>query len=179
MLAVRSVPALDDTAYLEASFKQTDEAPLLPGRVALYRDGIYVGRSRMELTPKDETVRLGFGADEKVKVARTTLRRNEGTAGLITSSKTEEREFKITVRNGHDFPIRVHVEDRLPVSENEEIKVEMLPSTTPPTVRDLRDRRGVLEWSYEAAPGAVREIMLGWRLRWPKDKSIVFSPRRP
>jgi len=177
-LAVRSVPALDDTAFLEAGFKQADEAPLLPGRVALYRDGIYVGRSRMELTPKDETVRLGFGADEKVKVARTTVKRTEGTAGLIGSSKTEQREFKTTVRNGHDFPIRIYIEDRLPVSENDDIQVEMLSSSTPPTTRDLRDRRGVVEWSFDAKPGEQREIKFGWRVRWPKDKNIVFTPRQ-
>jgi uncharacterized protein (TIGR02231 family) len=66
-LMVRTSPALDDTAFLEASFKQSDEAPLLPGRISLYRDNIFVGRGVMALTPKDETVRLGFGADEKVK----------------------------------------------------------------------------------------------------------------
>ncbi len=59
-LVVRAAPALDPTGYLEASFTQTEEAPLLPGRVALYRDGIYVGRAQMKLTPKDETVRLGL-----------------------------------------------------------------------------------------------------------------------
>ena len=47
-------------------------------------------------------MRLGFGADEKVKVTRTVVRKNEGTAGLIGSSKTDEREFKTTVRNAHD-----------------------------------------------------------------------------
>ena len=31
-LLVRAVPALDETAYLEASFKHAEEAPLLPGR---------------------------------------------------------------------------------------------------------------------------------------------------
>jgi hypothetical protein len=37
---------------------------------ALYRDGIVVGRGQMALTPRDETLRLGFGADDKVKVVR-------------------------------------------------------------------------------------------------------------
>src|SRR6185295_9423383 len=46
-LLVRAVPALDETAYLEASLKHGEEAPLLPGRVALYRDGIFVGRGLM------------------------------------------------------------------------------------------------------------------------------------
>jgi uncharacterized protein (TIGR02231 family) len=177
-LMVRATPALDDTAYLEASFKQGEDAPLLPGRVNLYRDGIFVGRSAMALTPKDETVRLGFGADEKVKVTRTMVRRNEGTTGIITSSKTDEREFKITVRNGHDTPIKVTVEDQLPVSETSDIVVEMLPLTTAPTLKDVRDRRGVLAWAFDAPPGDLKEIKLGWRMKWPADKVIVLDMRR-
>jgi uncharacterized protein (TIGR02231 family) len=177
-LMVRTSPALDDTAYLEASFKQGEDAPLLPGRISLYRDNIFVGRGAMALTPKDETVRLGFGVDEKVKVTRTMVRRNEGTTGILTSSKTDEREFKITVRNGHDTPLKVTVEDQLPVSEIADIVVETLPVTTPPTQKDVRDRRGVLAWAFDAQPGEVKEIKLGWRLRWPADKIIFMDPRR-
>ena len=69
---------IDPTAYLEASFGQAEDAPLLPGQVAIYRDGIFVGRSRMTAAAKDEIVRLGFGADDKVKIERTVVNRNEG-----------------------------------------------------------------------------------------------------
>jgi uncharacterized protein (TIGR02231 family) len=176
-LAVRSAPVLDPTAFLEASFKQNEDAPLLPGRVAIYRDGAFVGRGKMAGAGKDETVRLGFGADDKVKIERSVVKRNEGSAGMIvTTSKTDERSFKTSVRNGHDFPIRIAIEDQLPVSENEEIQVEMLPSTTPPTATNLRDRRGVLEWAFEAKPGEARDIALAWRVRWPKDKGVVMLP---
>ena len=176
-LAVRSVPVIDPTAFLEASFTQSEDAPLLPGRVAIYRDGVFVGRGQMTAASKDETVRLGFGADDKVKVERAIVKRNEGSAGLIlTTSKTDERAFKTVIRNGHDFPIRIAIEDQLPVSENEDIQVEMLSSTTPPTVTNLRDRRGVLEWAFEAKPNEVRDIGFAWRVRWPKDKGVVMMP---
>ncbi|MEO8322426.1 MAG: mucoidy inhibitor MuiA family protein, partial [Bradyrhizobium sp.] len=176
-LAVRSAPVRDPTAFLEARFVQGEDAPLLPGRVAFYRDGVFVGRGQMTSAAKGEPVRLGFGADDKIKIERTVVKRNEGSAGLIvTTSKTDERTFKTTVRNGHDFPIRIAVEDQLPVSENEEIQVEMLPSTTAPTATNLRDRRGVLEWAFEAKPGEVRDIALAWRVRWPKDKGVVMLP---
>ena len=176
-LVIRSAPVLDPTAFLEASFKQGEDAPLLPGRVSIYRDGMFVGRGRMAAASKDETVRLGFGADDKVKIERSVLKRNEGSAGLIvTTSKTDERSFKTSVRNGHDFPIRIAIEDQLPVSENEEIQVEMLSSATPPTATNLRDKRGVLEWAFEAKPGEARDIAFGWRVRWPKDKGVVMIP---
>jgi uncharacterized protein (TIGR02231 family) len=164
------------TAFLEASFVQNEDAPLLPGEVSIYRDGMFVGRGKMASAGKDETVRLGFGADDKVKIERSVLKRNEGSSGLIVTSKTDERAFKTTVRNGHDFAIKVAVEDQLPVSENEEIAVDMLPSTTPPTATNVHDKRGVLEWAFEAKAGEVRDINFAWRLRWPKDKGVVMVP---
>ncbi|WP_439375690.1 mucoidy inhibitor MuiA family protein [Bradyrhizobium sp. DASA03120] len=176
-LAVRAAPVLDPTAFLEASFKQTDNTTLLPGKVAIHRDGVFVGRGKISASAKDDIVRLGFGADDKVKIERAVLKRNEGSAGLlVTTSKTDERSFKTTIRNGHDFPIKVAIEDQLPVSENEDIVVEMLPSTTAPTASNIRDKRGVLEWSFDARPGEARDINFAWRVRWPKDKGMVIVP---
>jgi uncharacterized protein (TIGR02231 family) len=176
-LVIRSAPVADATAFLEASFVQSDDAPLLPGRVSIYRDGMFVGRGNMAAAGKDEMVRLGFGADDKVKIERAVLRRNEGSAGLIvTTAKTDERAFRTTVRNGHEFAIKVAIQDQLPVSENEDITVEMLPSTTPPTTTNVHDKRGVVEWAFEAKPGDVRDINFAWRVRWPKDKGVVMMP---
>jgi uncharacterized protein (TIGR02231 family) len=175
-LVIRSTPVLDPTAFLQASFVQGEDAPLLPGKVSIYRDGTFVGRGRMAAAGKDETVRLGFGADDKVKIERTVLKRNEGSTGLIVTSKTDERAFKTSVRNGHDFPIRIAIQDQLPVSENEDIVVEMLPSTTPPSTTNVHDKRGVLEWAYEVKPGEVKDINFAWRVRWPKDKGVVMLP---
>lgn len=176
-LAVRAAPVMDPTAFLEASFRQTDDTSLLPGKVAIYRDGTFVGRGKITASAKDDIVRLGFGADDKVRIERAVLKRNEGSAGLlVTTSKTDERSFKTTIRNGHDFPIKVAIEDQLPVSENEDIVVEMLPSSTQPTASNIRDRRGVLEWSFDARPGEVKDINFAWRIRWPKDKGMVIVP---
>ncbi len=107
--------------------------------MSVYRDGVFVGKSPLTLAAKDETVRLGFGVDEKVKVAHTVVRKNEGTTGIITTSKTDEREFKTTIRNGHEFPIKIAIEDQIPVSEAEDIQVEMLSVTD--TADDARSAR--------------------------------------
>jgi len=150
---------------------------LLPGRISLYRDGTFVGRGQMALAQKDEMVTLGFGADEQVKVERAVSRKNEGSTGIISTSKTDEREFKIAVRNGHASPITVTIEEQLPVSENADIQVEMLPSSTQPTQRDVRDQRGVLAWTMDLKAGEARDIKFGWRVRWPSDKAVAYSSR--
>jgi uncharacterized protein (TIGR02231 family) len=85
-LLVRAAPSLDSTGFLEAGFKHGEDAPLLPGRVAIYRDGIFVGRGQMALTAREQPVRLGFGADDRVKIERTIVSRTEGSTGLIATS---------------------------------------------------------------------------------------------
>jgi uncharacterized protein (TIGR02231 family) len=177
-LLVRSTPALDPTAFLEASFKNAEEAPLLPGRVSLYRDGIFVGRGALALAGKDELVHLGFGADDQIKVTRSVQHKTEGSTGLITSSKTDDREFRISVRNGHDWPAKVIIEDQQPVSETEDVQVELLPTTTKPTETNPHDRRGVLSWTLDLQAREQREITLAWRVRWPAAKSVVYDPPR-
>jgi uncharacterized protein (TIGR02231 family) len=175
----RAVPILDNTAFLEASFKHDEESPLLPGRIAIYRDGIFIGFGRMTLTPKGETVRLGFGADELVKIVRVPVRQIEGSTGIISTSKIDEREFKITVHNGHGEPIHISVEDRVPVSEVDDVTVDLLPITTPPTQHNVRDRRGVISWDFDAKPGEQREIKLGWRVQWPNNRKITYQWAAP
>ena len=178
-LVIKSTPALDASVFIEASFKHVEEAPLLPGRILIYRDGVYVGQGRMPLTPKDEKVRIGFGVDEKVKVERITVSKisttPSGVTGYLAKSKTEEREYKFTVHNGHDIPVVVRIEDRLPVSENDEVKVEVLPGSAPPTEQDVRDRRGVQAWTLSMKPNSDQSLAFGWRVSWPKEKDLVID----
>ncbi|MCL2714245.1 MAG: mucoidy inhibitor MuiA family protein [Alphaproteobacteria bacterium] len=175
-IVVRAAPVVDATAYLEASFRVEENAPLLPGRVTAYLDGVAIGGATLGRADKDGTIRLGFGADDQVRIERVMLNRNEGSAGIILTSKVDERAFKTSVRNGHDFPVNVVIEDRLPVSEQEDVVVEMLPSTTPPTRTNVKDKRGVLEWAFEVKPAAVKEIGFAWRMHWPKEKNVYMTP---
>jgi uncharacterized protein (TIGR02231 family) len=176
-LLIVSSPVIDPAAYLQASYLHDEEAPLLTGEVSLQRDGTYVGKSRLRATAPGEPVDLGFGFDDRVKVARVPVRRNESEPGWIGQSKGDAREFKTTVRNLHSQPIRIVVYDRLPFAENSAITIEQTKDTTPPTEKQVGDKRGVIGWSYDYTPGESREIRLGYRVRWPADREVVFEPK--
>lgn len=171
-LVSRVVPSLDTTAFLEARFKHAEDVPLMPGRVSLYRDGVFAGRAALAAATREDEVKLGFGPDDLVRVEHHVVRRTDGSAGIITSSKTEEQEFRIVLRNGAQAPRRVVVEDRMPVTEVQDIVVEALSGMTAPTARDADGRRGIVAWSFDLAPGATRDIRHGWRLRWPSERRI-------
>jgi uncharacterized protein (TIGR02231 family) len=176
-LLARTTPELDATAYLEAAFINEEEAPLLPGTVALHRDGTFIGRGRIGLVAPGDKVELGFGADDRIIVKRAPVKRRENEPGWLGQSKTDVREFRTLVRNLHPVPMKITVTDRLPYTENTAITVEQLPQTTPPTEKQVGDRRGVISWTFDAAPGSEKDIRLAYRLKWPGDREVRFEQK--
>lgn len=175
-LMVKASPSLDTTAYLEVGFTNKDEAPILPGEVNIQRDGTYVGRGVFKLIAPGEDAKLGFGADERVKITRVPLSRRETSATWLGANRTERQDFRTTVRNLHPFAVKVGIVDRIPISEDSNIVIEPLSTNTAPTEKTVDERRGVMGWTFDLAPNTSREIRLGWQVRWPKDKQIVTEP---
>ncbi|MCZ8315355.1 mucoidy inhibitor MuiA family protein [Phreatobacter sp.] len=171
-LVSRVVPSLDITAFLEARFRHGDDVPLMAGPVSLYRDGIFAGRGQIAAATREDEVKLGFGPDDLLRVDHQVVRRTDGSSGIISTSRTEEREFRFVLRNGAQVARRVVVEDRMPVPEQQEITVETLAGMTAPTQREPDGRRGIVAWSLDITPGASRDIRHGWRIRWPADKRM-------
>ena len=176
-LGVKSAPAIDPKAYLEARFTNDEEAALLPGEVSLTRDGTYVGQGRIGQTAPGDSVEMGFGIDDRVKVMRSPLRRRETEPGWVQGSRSDLREFRTIVKSLHDRPMRITILDQAPFAENSAITVEAIQGTTPPTDKNIQDRRGVLAWAYDYKPGEEREIRHGYRIRWPGDRELVMEPQ--
>ena len=174
-ILVKTAPGLDQTAYLQAHFIDAEDAPLLPGEVALHRDGAFVGQSRINFVAPGDGVDLGFGADDKIKIQRAPVNRKENEPTWYNQTKIETREFKTTIKNLHDFPVKVQVIDRLPISENTAITVEMLPTTTTPTEKQVADKRGVMSWTLDLAPNEAKDIRLAYRLKWPADRDVTLD----
>lgn len=171
-LSVKTSPSVEEAAYLTARFAIEDETPVLPGRVNLFRDGVFAGTSTVKLAAPGEPVELGFGVDDRVKVSRTPVKRKENEPTWFGQTKIDARDFKTTVKNLHTFPIKVVITDRVPISENSAIIVETLSQTTPPTEKQVSDKRGVMGWTLDLAPNETKELRLAWRVKWPADREL-------
>ena len=175
-LSARAVPELEQKAYLQAGFVHEEEAPLLPGRVALHRDGSYVGMGRFELVAPGDEVALGFGADDRIKVGFAPVKRRENEPRWLNQSRTDQREFRTVVKSLHAQPVKVTLLQRVPFSENSAITVETITAqTTPPTEKQVGDRRGVSSWTFELAPGGEKEVRLAYRIKWPGDRELSYD----
>lgn len=173
-LAVRTVPKQDAKAYLYAKLALPKGSPVLAGPVSLFRDGTFVGAGRLPLLVAAEDHELGFGVDDLVRVRHAIAEEKRGETGLISSSRTDQRDFRITVKNMHERAVQLTVVDQIPVSKNNEITVE-LTGRTAPTKRDVDDKRGVLVWEAKLEPDEERVIEFGYRVTWPAAKAIEYG----
>jgi len=173
-LTVRTVPKVDPKAYLYVKFILPKGAPLLPGAVSLFRDGAFVGTGKLPVLAPGEEHELGFGADDQVRVRHAIVGQTRGETGLISSSRTDSRKFRITVKNQHERAVELVVLDQIPISLNEEIKVTLL-GPTKPTKRNVDDKRGVIAFESKLEPERERVIEFGYRVTWPGKRPIIYG----
>ena len=179
-LVVRTVPRFDTTAYLYVkTIWPKDKAPSLPGTVSLFRDGVFVGNGRLAQLAPGEEAEIGFGADERVKVKRDVIEDKKGETGTFSTSKVEERNFNIVVKNLHPRPVQVAVLDRIPVSMQKDIVVDMSVKGVQPAKKDVAGRRGTYQWDLQLAPDEERTVAFGYRVTYPPDKRVNFRELTP
>jgi uncharacterized protein (TIGR02231 family) len=173
-LLVRAVPKREEKAYLYAKIVTAKGAPLLPGQVSLFRDAVFVGNGWLPLLAPEEEHELGFGVDDSIRVRHALAEEKRSETGIISTSKTDARSYRISVRNQHERAIQVTVLDQVPVSQNADITVE-LTGKSPPSRRDVDNKRGVLAWDFKLEPNAERVIEFGYRAAWPAAKKVTYG----
>jgi uncharacterized protein (TIGR02231 family) len=179
-LIVKSMPRHDTTAYLYAKLAlPKTSSPALAGPVSLFRDGVFVGNGRLPQLAPGEDHELGFGADDRVKIKRAVLEDKKGETGTFTTSKVEVRNFKITAKNHHARPVQIAILDQVPVSAQQDIKVEVVMAGPQPTRKDVGDVRGTLVWDMTVAPDEEKQIGFGYKVTSPNDKRIGYQLHQP
>lgn len=172
-LVVRSVPKRDRQTYLYAKIKLPKGAPYLPGRIELFRDQTFAGFGHLPQLAPGEKHEIGFGADDLVRVRYDVTEQRTGETGIISSSRTDQRRYKITIKNLHERPIAYAILDQMPVPADDKIKVE-LQGTTAPTQKDVKGQRGVLEWSGKLSAEEEKMIDFGYVVSWPSDAKVYY-----
>lgn len=173
-LFVRTVPKADPKAYAYVRLSFAKGTPLLPGQVYLFRDGTFVGSGSIPLLSPGESYDLGFGIDDQIKVRHAVVEERRGETGLITSSRTDVRNYRVTVKNMHERPIQFEMIDQVPVALNQDIKVDYT-GKSQPAKTNLDDKRGLMSFEAKLEPDEEKVFDYGYRIAWPAAKGIVYG----
>ena len=115
-----------------------------------------------------DTLSRQFGPDRRVSVAREDVRQQREESGFGRSQSITYRST-LVVRNNRAQAVRVSLTDRVPVSDDEDIKVEIDDANPLP---DVRQSNGVVVWKLELAPGETKKIPFTYTVSWPSDVQV-------
>ncbi|MDM1378391.1 DUF4139 domain-containing protein [Myroides marinus] len=160
-------PKLDLNAYLVATITDYGNYNLLAGEANVIFDGVYVGKTILNPANTEEEMKLNKGKDPKVTVTRTLMKDKSGTK-VLSSKKTQNFVYDITVRNNKSEQVVIQVEDQYPLSNNNSIEIE-LTDTSSGTVDA---EKGLVKWDLKLKANETKTLRFGYQVRSDKNQNL-------
>lgn len=165
-----TVPKISPLAYLTGSITDWAKQSLLSGEATLYFENTFVGNSYLDVNQLSDTLSVSLGTDNGILVKREK-RKDYTSTRIIGANKTEVYSFLITIRNNKSNPVRIVVNDQIPVSSNSSINVE------PEELSGgrIESETGSVKWDLEIKPQETRELILTYSVKYPKNQKIILE----
>ncbi|MEO0051860.1 MAG: DUF4139 domain-containing protein, partial [candidate division WOR-3 bacterium] len=130
----------------------------------------FTGSVQMPAVAPQESVVLGFGVDERVKVRRELVKTFKSRVGL--GGKTERVQFvyRTVVENYHPKPVKIRIIEQVPVSQQREIKV--IVTKIEPRYSGQDESRGFYVFEPEIRSGERFEINLEYQVEYPAGRRV-------
>src|SRR5258706_9173778 len=162
-----AAPKLDKDAFLLAKATGWEEMSLLPGEANIFFEGTFTGKSFIDPNNIKDTLSLSLGRDKRIVVKRD--KQKELTSRkLIGTNQKESYAWEISVRNKKSEPIRISIEDQIPVSQNSQIEVTTIDIAGATYNKDT----GKLSFDLRLQPNETRKLVFKYEVKYPKDKQV-------
>ncbi|MBK8497631.1 MAG: DUF4139 domain-containing protein [Flavobacteriales bacterium] len=167
-----AAPKVDRDAFLMARITGWEQLDLVDGPANVYYEDSYVGESRINTAGINDTLDLSLGRDNDIRVERKELE-DRTSRRIIGSERKQTMSYEITVKNTTSAPIHLVLRDQVPVSMNDQIKVEVLELSK----GELDAREGIVSWPMDLQPGASQTVKLSFEIRHPKGWNVTYRSR--
>jgi uncharacterized protein (TIGR02231 family) len=165
-----TTPKVSPLAYLTANITDWAKLSLQTGEATLYFENSFVGKSTLNVNQLKDTLTISLGTDNSILVKRE--KRKEFTSKkVIGANKTETYSFLLTLRNNKSNPVKIILNDQIPVSSNSGINVDPVELSG----GKLDQQTGEIKWDLEIKPQETRQIVLTYSVKFPKDKTVILE----
>jgi uncharacterized protein (TIGR02231 family) len=162
-VTLATIPKLAPSVQRRATVRYDGAVPLLPGSVSSFVLADYVGTAQLQAVVPGEGLELEFGTDERFRVSRQLVDRQETRVGRKTTRY--DFRFRTTIVNHGDRDVSVAIADQLPRSEDVEIVVQArdLSGGTPP------GEDGLVMWNLSVPAEGEASVDLAFSVTVPDE----------
>ncbi|MGC4121390.1 MAG: DUF4139 domain-containing protein [Myxococcales bacterium] len=177
----RTVPREGAEVYREAVLTNPFPAPLLGGPVDVFMDGALISTTPIAPVGRGGVLTLGLGVEERLRVARNA-RAAEDTKGVFSGTSAIEHHVDVEVSSALGLDVELEVLERLPVTDDKDVKVTALEAKPAGEAYDQSDRgapiRGGVRYRLTVPAGGKSTLTYGYLVELPSKMEIVGGNRR-
>ena len=162
-----AAPIVDENVFLTTTFQDWEKYNLLPGEANIYFAGAYSGKTAIDpYTVKKEMI-LSLGIEPNITVSRKQDR-NFKSKSFTGSNRILNRAYTIEVKNNKGSEIALKLMDRIPMSQNKEIKVEDIE----PNEAEYDKKKGLLTWHMNLSSKESKTEVFSFQVKYPRHRTI-------
>ena len=165
-----TLPKLSPLAYLTANITDWAKLSLQSGEATLYFENSFVGKSTLNVNQLTDTLTLSLGTDNSILVKREK-RKDFTSRKVIGSNRTDTYSFLLTIRNNKSNPVKITLNDQVPVSSNSSISIDTIELSG----GKMNKQTGEIKWDLDIKPQETRQIVLTYSVKYPKDKTVILD----
>ena len=162
-----AIPKLDKDAFLLANLINWDQTGLLPGEANLFNEGTFVGKSYFETRVTNDTIPVSLGREKNIILDRKKVK-SFTEKNFTGGTKKTTLEFEIMVRNKKKAEVEITIEDQIPLSNAEEVTIELINGSNATYVKET----GKLKWVVKLKPSESNTLKFGYIIKYPKKYNI-------
>lgn len=162
-----SAPILDNSVFLTAQIKDRSNYDLLTAKSDLFFEGTYIGEAQINSQVADTVLDFSLGRDNNVYIERKKLV-DFTDKKFIAGKKEETFAYEISVRNKKSEELSLKLEDRIPISTNNKIEVEVIEISK----AEKNDETGIITWNLKLKPKETKKLVVKYSVKYPDDKFV-------
>lgn len=164
-----TVPKISQNAFLIGKLTNWDELNLIEGDANIYFENGFVGATYLDPESLLDSLEISLGKDERIVVDRRKLKDFEERR-FFGSKTRESLSYEISIRNTKSETIQIVVQDQIPISTDESIKV----SEKELSGGKLDKQTGIVTWRLTLSPNETKKLKMNFQVEYPKGKRIRY-----
>lgn len=164
-----AAPVINENVFLTATFKDWEQFNLLPGEATIYFDGTYAGKTAIDPYVQRKEMTISLGIEDAITVSRKQDR-NFKSKSFTGSNRILDRTYNLEIKNNKANAINLVLMDRIPISQNKEIKVDDIITNNAAYDKE----KGILTWKLNLKSQQELKEVFSFQVKYPKGRTITL-----
>jgi len=164
------MPRVTQFAYSIGNAKNTSDYLFLAGYGGTYVGDDFTGNTYVSDIAPEESLRLSFGVDERIRIKRETKKMKVNKGGMFGGKTKYEFTYENIIENFHSKEVSCRIVDQVPLPNHPDIKVVDVKLTPKPDEED-KDR-GIYSWLTKLGAKAKYTVTVSFTVEAPSDARI-------